>query len=211
MARDVAGLIAGMALLEPGFTVASAPPPTVGLLAIDADPVIGHAVYAALRAAGLGVRPVTIPGLDTIAAAAYTVLDAQAWETNRDLVAAAPGLIGADVRERLLRAAAITPSQLAGARRVIAGWRATLDGLWHQADLLALPTLLGFPPLIEEAPTMMRIRGLTAPVNVAGLPALALPVPVGGPVPASLQFIGPAGSEDRLLAAGALVEQAIAR
>ena len=56
---------------------------------------------------------------------------------------------------------------------------------------------------------MFTIRGLTSPVNVAGLPALALPVPVNGPLPASVQLIGPANSEDRLLAAGAVLEQAL--
>jgi amidase len=56
---------------------------------------------------------------------------------------------------------------------------------------------------------MHRIRGLTSPVNLAGLPALALPVPAAGPMPASVQLIGPAGSEERLLAAGAVLEQAV--
>jgi len=209
MARDVAGLVAGMTLLEPGFTVASPPPKTVGLLAIDADPVISDAVHAALRAADLDVRPITVRNLDEIVAASATVLGAQAWETNKSLVAAAPGLIGEDVRDRLLRAAQITAAQLAAAQVTTAGWQATLDGLWHQVDLLAAPTLLGFPPLLEDAHATFKIRGITSPVNVAGLPALALPIPVAGPVPASLQLIGPRGSEARLLAAGALVEQAI--
>jgi amidase len=212
MARDVAGLITGMTLLEPGFTVASAassPPKTVGLLAIDADQVIDQAVQGALRAAGFDVRPITVPGLDAIITAAVTVLDAQAWQTNQGLLAAAPGLIGENVRDRLLSAAAITDAQLTAARSTIAGWRATLDRLWRQVDLLAAPTLLRFPPLIEDAHRMFAIRGLTSPVNAAGLPALALPVPAAGPVPASLQLIGPAGSEDRLLVAGALVERAV--
>ena len=50
----------------------------------------------------------------------------------------------------------------------------------------------------------------TFPVNLAGVPALSLPVPSGGPFPASLQLIGPAGSEERLLAAGAVLESAVA-
>jgi Asp-tRNA(Asn)/Glu-tRNA(Gln) amidotransferase A subunit family amidase len=48
------------------------------------------------------------------------------------------------------------------------------------------------------------------PVNLAGVPALSLPVPTGGAFPASLQLIGPAMSEERLLAAGARLEAAIA-
>ena len=209
MARDVAGLVDGMALLEPGFTVASQPPRTVGLLAIDADPVIGDTVGNALRSAGLDVRPVTVPDLAGVISASMTVLDAQAWQTNRDLVATAPELIGDDVRERLLRGAAITAERLSAAQAVIARWLVSLDSLWRQVDLLAAPTLLGFPPLLDDADTMFKIRGLTSPVNVAGLPAVALPVPVAGPLPASLQLIGRQRDEERLLAAAALVEEAV--
>jgi amidase len=209
MARDVTGLAAGMALLEPGFTIADDEPVTIGLLSIDADPVISDAVHAALRAADRDIRPVRVPNLDEVMAASLTVLNAQAWETNRGLVAASPGLIGEDVRERLLGSAAITGAQVAAARATIVTWKATLDDLWRRVDLLALPTLLSFPPLLEDMGSMHKYRGLTSPVNVAGLPALALPVPSPGPIPASLQLIGPANSEDRLLAAGGVIERAV--
>jgi amidase len=46
------------------------------------------------------------------------------------------------------------------------------------------------------------------PVNLAGLPALALPAPTGGPLPASVQLVGPRGSEPLLLATGAVLEAA---
>jgi amidase len=209
MARDIAGLAAGMSLLEPGFTIADDTVRTVGLLAIDADPVISDAVRGALRATDFDIRPIVIPCLSEIIAAAMTILDARAWETSKDLIATSPGLIGEDVLERLRGASAITRAQVAAAQATITGWKATLDDLWRQVDLLALPTLLGFPPRLENAHTMFRIRGLTSPVNVAGLPALALPVPGAGPLPASLQLIGPAGSEERLLATGARIEQAV--
>ena len=213
MARDVAGVAAGMALLEPGFTVASAPPRTVGVLALDADPRITAAIDAALRTAEFDVVPVTIPGLDAIIAASITVLDAQAWQANKDLVAAAADQIGVDVRDRLKRASAITPAQVAAAEAVIARWRETLDALWQRVDMLAAPTLLGFPPLLDEAHILFKLRALTSPVNAAGVPALALPIPSWpgqhGPIPANVQLIGPRNSEDRLLAAGALLEQAV--
>ena len=45
--------------------------------------------------------------------------------------------------------------------------------------------------------------------NLAGVPALAQPVPTGGRLPASLQLVGPRGSEAALLAAGGRVEEAI--
>jgi len=209
MARDIAGLVAGMALLEPGFTVAADSPRTVGRLAIDADPEIDAAIDGALRTAGFEVQPVRIPDLDAVIAASMTVLNAAAWATNADLVRTSADLIGADVRMRLRQSSAITEADLAAARVTVAGWQATLEDLWRRVDMLAAPSLLGFPPLLEDAAAMFAIRGLTSPVNVAGVPALAMPVPAGGPLPASVQLIGPAGSEDRLLAAGAVLEEAL--
>jgi amidase len=209
MARDISGLVAGMALLEPGFTIAAGAPRTVGLLAIDADPKIGAAVDGALRTAGFDVRPVRIPDVEGVIAASLTVLSAAAWATNADLVRTSAHLIGANVLDRLRLASVITEADLAAARVTIAGWQAALDNLWLQVDVLAAPTLLGFPALLEDAATMMALRGLTSPVNVAGVPSLAMPVPADGPLPASIQLIGPAGSEDRLLAAGAVLEAAL--
>jgi amidase len=215
MARDVNGLIAGMALLEPGFAVAAEAPRVVGRLMIEADPLINAAIDSALRAAGFTVQPVTIGELDDAIAASMALLDAQAWATNAELVATAPDRIGRDVLARLRRASTITDAQLSAARGGIARWKATLDRLWNRVELLAAPTLLGFPPLTDDADAIVAIRGLTSPVNAAGLPALALPIPAdgpraaGGPLPASIQLIGPADSEDRLLAAGAVLEQAI--
>ncbi|HTU74129.1 MAG TPA: amidase [Trebonia sp.] len=209
MARDVAGLVEGMALLEPGFTTTGNTVRTVGLLAIDADPAVSDAVRNALLATDLQIQPVAISDLGAVMAASGTVLDAAAWQTNKDLVAASPGLIGESVLSRLRQASAISGAQVTAAQATIAGWKATLDGLWAQVDVLALPTLLGFPPFLEDARDMFKIRGLTSPVNVAGLPALALPVASTGRLPASLQLIGPAGSEERLLAAGLLIERAI--
>ncbi len=213
MARDVAGVAAGMALLEPGFSVASTSPRTVGVIALDADPLVTAAIDDALRTAEFDVVPVTIPDLDQVIVASLAVLNAQAWQANKDLFAAAADQIGGDVRDRLNQASTITPAQVTEAEAVIARWRETLDGLWHRVDALAAPTLLGFPPLLDEVHILWKLRALTSPVNAAGVPALALPVPVpgrdAGPVPASVQLIGPRDSEERLLAAGARLEQAV--
>jgi len=213
MARDVAGVAAGMALLEPGFTVASESPRSIGVLAIDADPRVTAAIDDALRTAEFDVVPVRIPGLDKVTAASITVLDAQAWQANKDLVAVAGDQLGDDVKERLKLSSMITPEQVTAAEAVITRWRETLAGLWQQIDLLAAPTLLGFPPVLEEAHILHKLRALTSPVNTAGLPSLALPVPAlgsdAGPIPPNVQLIGPPNGEERLLAAGARLEQAV--
>jgi amidase len=215
MAADVDRLIAGMALLEPGFSVTAQAPQTVGRLAMDADPAIDAAVDDALHAAGFEVQKITIPELQDVMAASFALLDAQAWATNAELYGRAADRIGGDVRERLRQASTISDARLSVARAQNTRWKAALDGIWRRIELLAVPTLLGFPPLIDDAQAIFKIRGLTSPVNAAGLPALALPVPaqgprgVNGPLPASVQLVGPANSEDRLLAAGAVLEQAV--
>jgi len=209
MARDVAGLIAGMRLLEPGFSVAAPAPRVVGRVAIGADPVIDQAVDAALAATGWEVIPVVLDGLDQATTAAMTVLDAEAWASDGAHAEAAPDKIGRDVLARLRAGSTITPAELSSAREQAARWRATLTSLWDRVDLLALPTLLGFPPTLDQSREMVRIRGLTSPVNLAGGPALALPVPAGGPLPASIQLVGQPGGEESLLAAGAFLEQAL--
>jgi amidase len=208
MARDVAGLVAGMALLEPGFAVSAQAPRTVGRLAIDADPAVDAAVDAALASAGWEIVPVTLDRLGAAQAAALALLEAEAWASNRALAEAAPDRIGASVLARLRAGGEIRPAALDAARQEAARWRTTLMSLWDRVELLALPTLLGFPPALGHARDMARIRGLTAAVNMAGVPALALPVPARESLPASVQLIGPAGSEERLLAAGAVLEQA---
>jgi amidase len=213
MARDVAGVAAGMALLEPGFSVAGTSPRTVGVIALDADPLVTAAIDDALRTAEFDLVPVTIPDLNEVIVASFTVLNAQAWQANKDLVAVAADQIGGDVRDRLKHASTITQAEVTEAEAVLARWRETLDGLWQRVDMLAAPTLLGFPPLLDEVHILWKLRALTSPVNAAGLPALALPIPVAGrdagPIPASVQLIGPRDSEERLLAAGARLERAV--
>jgi aspartyl-tRNA(Asn)/glutamyl-tRNA(Gln) amidotransferase subunit A len=51
----------------------------------------------------------------------------------------------------------------------------------------------------------------TLPVNLAGVPALSLPVPTDGQLPASLQLVGPMNTEETLVSAGIVVEEANAR
>lgn len=47
----------------------------------------------------------------------------------------------------------------------------------------------------------------TAPVNLAGFPTVALPIPGDTHLPASLQVIGRPGSEESLLAMALLLER----
>ena len=88
-------------------------------------------------------------------------------------------------------------------------WQTTINELFTQVDFLVTPTLTIFPPELDQGSELLIAR-CTIPVNLAGVPALSLPVPTGGPLPGSLQLIGPPRSEERLLAAGRWLESAAA-
>ena len=209
MAADVAGLVRGMALLEPGFGVGVPGSVRIGRVRLPADPVVDRAVDNALRSSEFEVVEVSLPGWEAASTAALTLLEAEAWASDHELVERHPESIGADVLARLHQGREHSPAQLVAARRVADTWRASLAELLLDVDLIAAPTLLGCPPRLEDAATMGKIRGLLVQVNLVGLPALALPVRADEqPVPASLQLIGPHNSEAQLLETGLVIEAA---
>jgi Asp-tRNA(Asn)/Glu-tRNA(Gln) amidotransferase A subunit family amidase len=72
--------------------------------------------------------------------------------------------------------------------------------------VLAWPTIAMFPTRIDGP--VPNTRRTNLPVNHAGHPSLALPIPTGGRFPASVQLVGPDLSEDLLCATGLVVEAA---
>jgi len=207
MARDVTGLVRGMELLEPGFVVADRVPVRVGRLRVEADPSIDEAIDRVLAAAELDVSAIELPRWEAATAAAGILLVSEAWETDHALVARRPGEIGADVVGRLRIGESIDARGLASARQVKEEWDACLDEVFRRVDVVVTPTLTVFPPPLEGGEELLMAR-CTLPVNLAGVPALALPVPTAGVLPASLQLIGPSHGEEMLLAAGLTIEAA---
>ncbi len=212
MARDVAGLVAGMQLLEPGFSVGDpggGDGPVVARLPIDAEPSITDAIDTALHQVGWECRDLRVPGWDEATVQAGLLLVVEAWQSDAALVERDPQGIGDDVRARLRLGSQFDEATVRAAWSVQRAWKATLERVFTHIDILVTPTLTIFPPRLEDGDDLLVSR-CTLPVNLAGVPALSLPVPTSGPLPASVQLIGPAGSEERLLAAGAQLEAAVA-
>ena len=211
MARDVAGLVTGMELLEPGFAVAALGNGDVRVarLPVEADPAITAAIDHALHEVGWTSEELVVPGWDDALTQAGLLLVVEAWHSDRALVAEDPGGIGDGVRTRLELGGAFDDAVVRSAWEVQREWQATLERALEHVDFIVTPTLTIFPPRPEEGDDLLVSR-CTLPANLAGVPALSLPVPTGGPLPASLQLIGPAHSEERLLAAGVMLEAAVA-
>ena len=210
MARDVAGLVRGMELLEPGFAVAETTGVAIGRLRPPADPLIDAAVDRALHDAEWPVLELDGPGWDRATA------DAGAPSGGRGVgVQSGPG--GPRPRgDRDRRAGTPAVGRLVrcghGGGRL--GRPAGLDSR-AGATCSSRSTSWSRPrcPCSRPSSTTgsdLLVGRCTLPVNLAGFPALSLPVPTGGPLPASIQLIGPPHSEERLLAAGAWLESAVA-
>lgn len=121
LARDVAGLVTGMALLEPGFTVSAGPPAAVGRVTMETDPAIATAVDAALAATGWQISPVVLRGLDAAMTAAMTVLDAAASSTVMAAVIAAssPRSTTGEICQPVAASAASTAVAMAGSVSIV--------------------------------------------------------------------------------------------
>ena len=208
LGMDVAAVELGMRLIESGFAAGSCEL-AVGRMRpeVDVDPVTDIAVDAALTAAGLRVTGVA--GFDFRAAngVGNVLIDVEAYQANAHLI---PQLdrLSPQMRRNMTESAAVTADQRDAASRTRQEVRAWFAAMLDRHPFLALPTLVGPPPLLGER--RMSLTVLTMPANLAGLPALALPVPDGpAGLPASLQLIGPPGSEEQLIALGRVIEAAL--
>ena len=214
MARDVAGVIQGMCLLEPGFGISRSPARVIGRLRvhdIEVDPAIDAAIDRALGASELDVVEITIDEWSRAYRSSVAILDREAADANRGLLQDPNrrAKLGEVVAGRLQEAAQVSAQDVAAARLFQAEWRDLLTAVFARVELLALPTVAFFPPRLEDG-TGRHYTALTNPVNLAGLPALAQPVPSAGPIPASLQLVGPPNAEAVLLATGTHIEYAAA-
>jgi amidase len=225
MGKDVAHVVQGMDLLEKGFAaryaaaVRSKPlgrQIKIGRLYLSGtDPQIDKAVDDALTRAGFQVVP-----LDQAFKAKW-----DAAKNDGNTVAAAAAWISDQkygfkwgVRARttavILLGRLLYPGQYRKALERRPAWQHALHEEFKKVDLIALPTLQTVPPAIpwfgRIALLEARVLNIqnTVPVNLAGNPALAVPIPVKHehfPM-TSLQLVGPRLSEAELLNAGRIVE-----
>lgn len=215
LAPDIGGLGLAMRLMEPGFAVAEEfGTSSVGRLRLpvegvtEVEPGVDAAIDEALRVAGCTITEQYVPDWGVAADAANLIMLAEGYVAHRHLLDRADR-ISYRIRRRIERGGDVAAERVLKAHETGRSFRAGLDMLLARYSVLALPTLRGLPPKLDARD--LSLTELTVPVNLAGLPALALPVPrADSDIPASLQLVGPKGSEERLLALGARIEAAVA-
>jgi aspartyl-tRNA(Asn)/glutamyl-tRNA(Gln) amidotransferase subunit A len=221
MARSAAELAAVLLAVLPG-TRPSEPFGRAVVLSdclAEATPVVREAVRSgieALREAGVAIRSVVIGDLlATIDETALTVMQAESARSH----AGRPfeeGRLSSTLVRRLEKGLQIGDDALAAclARRpaLLAAFFERLDG----AELAILPVMPIETPLAAQTDpasedfqprVLYAMSRFTRFVNLLGLPALSVPCGFDGRgVPIGLQMIGPAGSEERLLATAARLQ-----
>jgi len=221
MGSTVDAVEAGMALLEPGFNSASCPPPLrIGRVRLPAQSRIDSAIDAAVErycsTTGAGYVDLSLAGWERATWAAATILDSEAWGVYAQLWREHSGELSPDVAERLEAASKIPPGDITSAQGIRSEWVEELRETFALFDVLVLPVLSSQPPRLDDAAELKRIR-YVSPFNLAGSPALAMPVSSTSldmpaahatppSVPASLQIVGPPGGEETLLSAGRSIE-----
>jgi amidase len=198
IAPDATGLAQAMSLLEPGFelTPYDGPIGRLRLPEITVDPAIDQAVDEALAASGREIVDVPLTGWLRAGVAAGLIINAEGYQAHQHLLDG--GRMSDRVRDWITRGKYLDDEMIADARELGREFRIQLDILLDRYGVLALPTMISAPPKLGEE-SRYDFTALTAPLNLTGHPAVALPVNGPGPVPPSLQLVGPANSEPHLL------------
>lgn len=121
--------------------------------------------------------------------------------------------LGTHVAQRVLPSAlcdAASDGQVyAAAQREANRFREALSGAFDDVDVMLLPTIRTLPPergRIETTEEMQWLLGNTSPVNMAGLPAVTVPVDTEAGLPISAQVIAPDYREADALSVARMLE-----
>jgi 2-dehydropantoate 2-reductase len=195
-------------------------PPTVGVLAAElADPSMTSEVrdalsgaLAALAAAGWQLREIRAPWLDELARWERVLAEIVASEASQVHLGRDVTQYAAGTTALLAFGGTVTRDQYARAQASRAGLIAAIDASLEGVDVLAGPTV-GYCAPEQDPPFGVgddNAEGrFTGPYNLAGHPAISIPVPSAG-LPVGLQLAGHRGADMALLSIAAAAEAVLA-
>jgi Asp-tRNA(Asn)/Glu-tRNA(Gln) amidotransferase A subunit family amidase len=216
MARDVATCEDAFAVLAPGYEPAQLE--SLGAVDVavawfeDAAPLVRERVVAA-AACFPRRRELELSRPEGTS----TLFMHEVANVHRELFVENADLYGEDVRIKIERCLAVADADAEAAVRRRADYREHMEEALQGLDLLVTPTLPVIAPRIGEGrPGDLGVRealiSRTYPFNLLGWPALALPCGAAEDgMPASVQLVGRAGADALVLAAGRLLEAALAQ
>jgi aspartyl-tRNA(Asn)/glutamyl-tRNA(Gln) amidotransferase subunit A len=167
----------------------------------DCDPdVLSNYKKTIAECEALGIRAVTIDvGWWSESSEIFAPL--QAWEAA-GLHAGHFEHFEATIRERLEWGARITPNEVATLRERHAEFRARMDQLFAQHELIMLPAapVASLAAGADHSNTRRRLLRYTTPFSLAGVPAVTIPCEAGG-----MQLAAAREADEALLQVAALI------
>jgi Asp-tRNA(Asn)/Glu-tRNA(Gln) amidotransferase A subunit family amidase len=181
------------------------------------DPQTHPAVLAAMDEAastfselGLDLETVDLPDYVAIEVAAAAVLHAEGFASHAEDLASHPEYFGRRTFQSIVAGVAVTPEELAEARRAGHAFRDHLDSrIFSSFDaLLTVCTLTPALPVTAFADRAAWTPMRTIGFSISGHPVLALPMGFADGLPLGMQLVGPYFGEARLCQLGDAFEHA---
>lgn len=167
-----------------------------------------HEVVGWFADAGFSITEVQLPLWSESVAASFVIAQVEASAYHESWVQDAAGQYSRDVSQMIEYGHEVRGVEYVKSSRIRT---LVMDGyrrLFRDVDVLVLPTVPFLAPLLEESYDRMHLVSLTAPFNLAGIPALTVPVlsPLAG-LPVGLQLAAHWGGEERLFSVGQWLEE----
>lgn len=210
--RVPAGSVKGMVIGVPdGFFGQHVEPGVARLVA---------AAVAGLRADGARLRRVRLPAMAWSVAVQLVTLRAEAAAVHARWFPARSRDYGVETRSRLQLGHLVSGADYLLAQRLRQRLRAELRSAFEQVDVLAVPAVPLVAPRVgqprvrwrtSQEPVDAALVRFTAPFNLTGAPALAVPCGLSRGLPVGIQLVGRWNDEATVLAAGQAVEDQVGR
>jgi len=174
----------------------------MAMLGVSADVAAGYALaLSALRERGDSITRIPLAGYDFGRArrAGLVIVEADLLHEHAADWRAQPQNFSPEL-SRLLKWVEAQPATVcAAAQRTVAAAHIEVQRWWLQGDVMLLPTTPQSAFAFGD-PVPSNAADFTSIANMAGVPALSVPLPCApGVMPAALQAIGPHGSDAALL------------
>ncbi|PNU06317.1 AtzE family amidohydrolase [Novosphingobium guangzhouense] len=170
---------------------------------------------AAIDAIAPGAPLVELPEIARARSAAFLITAYEGGALHRKALAANAMSFDPQVRDRLLAGALLPDALYAEAQAFRAEYRARIEALVADYDVLLAPATPTFAPPIADprilidgalSPARADLGIHTQPITFTALPSLAVPLYRPGRLPIGLQLIGGPGRESDLFSFAAMLE-----